>query len=110
MQTSKFLDNVWLKMDINVRHMDSLKILDEGEVEKTKQGEDRLVLKVLVMRAGEILAEKKFGLNKTNLKALNDLFGMESSAWVDKEVMVNRMMVRNPQDGKMTPSILVTAV
>ena len=44
--------------------------------------------------------EKPMALNKTNLKAIIDLYGDETEAWTGKVIKLVKSMANNPQTGQ----------
>ena len=105
MLTQYLTDGDFLKVEVNVNHGDYIKFLGEGEVEEDMRGNPRLVMPVMVVKTG---VQKKFSLNKSNLKEAQQAYGFDTKQWIDKEMIVNKVQVRNPSTGKMVAGILLS--
>lgn len=96
----------WLKINENVKDGDVIQFLDAG----TQDKDERWIFNVAVFRKGELIeVEKKFGLNKTNFKAVSAVYGTNSDNWVQKEMQVSSVKMRNPQLGSLVDSIALSA-
>lgn len=95
----------WLKINENVKDGDTIQFLDAG----TQDKDERWIFNVAVFRKGDLIEpEKKFGLNKTNFKAVSAVYGTNSDNWVNKEMLVSSVKVRNPQLGSLVDSIALS--
>lgn len=96
----------WLKINENVQNGDTIQFLDAG----TQDKDERWIFNVAVFRKGDLAEpEKKFGLNKTNFKAVSAVYGTNSDNWINKEMQVSSVKVRNPQLGSLVDSIALSA-
>lgn len=109
MLLNDLLDSEFLKIDVNCQNLDTVKFLDEGVKEDSSFGGKRLVVRVEVLRGGEFVCQKKFSPNKSNLKEVVATYGADNKEWIGKEMVINRVVVRNPSTGKMVPSVVLTA-
>ena len=97
----------WVKINENVSEGDSLRFLNVGVFDEENE---RWNFKVGIVKPGDaVVEEKSFTLNKTNFNAVKEAYGTNSDAWVGKEMVVNKVKVRNPQTGTMVDSIALTA-
>lgn len=94
----------YLKMGVNTKHGDHIKFKDTGTLDPETE---RYTFVVEIHRNGEYLEDKKFTLNKTNFKAVSELYGTNSDSWVGKEMEVNLIKSRNPQSGAPVDSVLL---
>jgi hypothetical protein len=106
MDVRKHLDGEWLKANVNVKDGDYIKFLSEGVEEPNDKDGFDLILMVGVIRNGEQIADKKFRLNKGNLKETVKVYGMNSTMWVQKEMRINVAKVKNPQGGVVDGIVL----
>ena len=109
MDTRKFVDTEWVKANINTKDGDHLRFLDEGRSEPNKDGEDQLVMLVGIVRNGELIAQKKFQVNRTNNKVIASIHGFDTKNWVNKEMRANVVKKQNPQTGQLVDSIALSA-
>lgn len=97
----------WVKINENTLEGDIIQFLDVGTLDPDTE---RHVFNVAIFRKGEIVeASKKFNLNKTNFKEVAKLYGTNSDAWINKEMSVSKIKVRNPQTGGLVDSIALSA-
>lgn len=93
----------WLKIGDNVKDGDVIKFLDAGTLDEESE---RWIFNVAVFSAGKLTEpSKKFNLNKGNFKATAAEFGTNSDEWINKEMKVTKVKVRNPQTGLNVDSI-----
>lgn len=109
MDTRKFVDTEWVKANINTKDGDHLRFLDEGKIESNREGVDQLITLVGIVRNGELIAQKKFQVNRTNNKAIAAVYGFDSVGWVNKEMRVNIIKKQNPQTGQLVDSVALSA-
>lgn len=96
----------WLKIGVNTEPGDLIQFLDAGTLDTER---DQWVFKVAVLRNGDVVeVEKKFGLNKGNFKAIADAYGTNSDNWIQKEMVVEKVIVNNPQTGQRVDSIALS--
>jgi hypothetical protein len=103
MDLSKQFDSPWLKAKLNVREGDNIKFLDEGII-----NEDKVDLKVSVMRNGEEISQKKFTINATNFRTVAQLYGTDTKQWIGKEMEVSIYKARNPRTNSLVDAIMLT--
>ena len=96
----------WLKINDNVQEGDTIRFADAGTLDPEN---DQYVFNVDIFHGGVKTETKKFNLNRTNFKVINAVYGTNSDAWVGKDMVVNKLKVRNPQTGLMVDSIALTA-
>ncbi len=99
----------YLKINNNVRPGDHIRFLDAGINTSTDKDKPKYEFSVAVLRDGVEVDQKKFSLNKTNATTMTESFGDDSAQWVGKEMVVNVIKVRNPSNGKLVDSIVLTS-
>ena len=92
----------WLKIGVNVEAGDHIRFLDAGVMDPDKGSWE---FNVGIIHNGAPTESKKFNLNKTNSKAVVELYGDETDSWVGKLMKIASIKVRNPQSGAMVDSI-----
>ena len=97
------LDSKWLKANVNVSDGDKVRIIDDRENE-----EGAVVIQVGIVSGGEMVKQKEFQLNQTNLKMITDAYGFESEKWKGKEFLVNVYKARNPKTNSLVDAILLS--
>ncbi len=97
------LDSEWLKANVNIKHGDIIRIIDD-----TEDAEGNIVLTVGIVEDGELTKQKKFQLNRTNLKTVAKVYGFESEKWKNKDFQVSVYKARNPQTGELVDAILLS--
>ena len=108
MDTKKYLDSDWLKAKVNVQDGDHIRYLDEGANDVDRDGKDRLIVLVGVVKGTEIVAQKKFQVNKTNLKATAAMYGFNTKGWIGKEMRVN--IVKKPDlQGRLVDAVALSS-
>ena len=96
----------YLKINVNVKPGDIIRFKDTGTLETER---DTWEFKVEIYHDGIATETKQFTLNKTNFKVVSGLYGTNSDGWLEKEVMVNTIKVRNPATGLLVDSIALSA-
>ncbi len=94
----------FLKMNVNCKHGDKMKFLDVGTLDTESE---RYTFNVAVLRDDVQIDTKEFTLNKTNFKAVSELYGTNSDNWVGKEMEIGLIKARNPQTGAPVDSIML---
>jgi hypothetical protein len=97
------LESDWLKAKVNVEHGDTIRIIDDFEDE-----EGNVIINVGLLQDNEIIKQKKFRLNKTNLKTIIKAYGFESEKWKGKDFQVSVYKARNPQKDELVDAILLS--
>lgn len=97
------LESDWLRAKVNVEHGDIIRIIDDTEDEK-----GNIILTVALVEDGELTKQKKFQLNRTNLKTVAKAYGFESEKWKNKDFQVSVYKARNPQTGELVDAILLS--
>lgn len=110
MDTRKFLDNAFVKANINVKQGDLLRFKDQGKEVPDRTDPNRLNLEVTVeiIRDGAVANEKTLSVNATNLKSIAAIYGYNSLKWIGKEMMVNVVKRQNPQ-GVLVDAVALSA-
>ena len=92
----------YIKADVDVKQGDIITINDEGIEQENEQftnddGTPKIdhIFKIL-LSTGE---ERKISMNKTSLKKIVEKYGLETSAWVGKKVVINIVMNTNGKKG-----------
>ena len=104
MDLSKQFDSPWLKAKLNVVEGDNIKFLDEGTIT-----DDKVDLKVAVMRSGQEVSQKKFTINATNFRTVAQLYGTDTKKWIGKEMEVSIYKARNPRTNSLVDAIMLVA-
>jgi len=92
----------YIKADVDVKQGDFITIINEGiEQESESFTNDDGTPKVdhifkITLENGE---ERKISMNKTSLRKFVEKYGLETSAWVGKEAVVNVVMNTNGKKG-----------
>lgn len=86
----------YLKVGVNVEEGDIVKFLNEGEFNEGGQygSSWEFVVGVIDGKTKQNKAKKLFTLNNTNIKAMTDAYGEESSNWVGKTMIVRSVIVQ----------------
>lgn len=93
----------WLKILNNVFPGDLIRFNDSGRMNE----EGNWVFEVTVIHNGKPTETKDYQINKTNFKAVAELYGSNSDNWVGKEMLVEKTMNNRPGTGERVPSILL---
>lgn len=99
----------YLSIHNNVEQGDTIKFIDAGVFDETaNQGKGAWIFQVNVLGPISEMCTKKFQPNKGNRGVIRSAYGDNSDDWKGKEFKVHCVKVRNPQDGKMVDSILLS--
>jgi hypothetical protein len=98
-------ESEWLKLGTNVLEGDNIRFLDCGEFNSEKNAWE---FRVGVIRGEKKIDEKKFTLNRSNATEVIKVYGDNSDNWVDKEMKVNKIKVRNPQSNALVDGIFLS--
>ena len=99
---------VWLKINENCKHGNILRFLDAGTNEGNEE-QAKWVFLVGIVENGQVGSQKKFTLNKTNYNETAKVFGDNTDNWINKEMQINAVKVRNPKTNSYVDGIMLTA-
>jgi hypothetical protein len=83
----------WLKAG-DVKNNSSFIVEGAEEVTVMRQGNSELTL---ILRLKDV--DAAFGLNKTNLNRMVELYGSNTDRWKGKKIKLTHIMAQNPQNG-----------
>lgn len=96
----------FLKLGVNVAQGDTIRFVDTGTLDEDTE---RYNFNVEIYHDGLMTEKKIFTLNKGNFKATAAVYGTNSDGWLQKEMIVNSVKVRNPQTGLLVDGIVLSA-
>ena len=78
------------------------------EIAAIREAPNRFSAPLIIELKKPIYERSEWAVNITNAQALGNLLGDEETAWVGKKVKLDLISVRNPQSGKIVPSLAVS--
>jgi hypothetical protein len=104
MQTHNLKNPNALRSGLDVKDGDLIRVLDKAIMKISDEGEQKSAIVVGIVRGGEIIAQKNFGLDKTNYEAMAAVHGYD---WLNEEMRIN-IVKKRVSSGQLVDTIALS--